>query len=403
MKKFLLIGLAATAILTGCSNDDTVEMAPQKAIGFETFVGKSTRANNDIENDNISQFAVWGNYWHSDSWVNIFNGTLVNGSYGNDWTYAGTQYWQGNADNDYTYYFTALAPVNATSKPTYSHSFDDVTSTPNDHVTRTIKFNNSNDETATDGLYGANGLQDLILAYKDTEKGSGHTSSLNPKVDLTFSHLLSRVKFTFNNLCGPAWKLNITGLKISGSYGSAVAVHKSGTYTTGRLGETVADSWSDYSTDGFDLAFDPQTVYVVNTEKTDGDGNKTVVESPNSGNANTYEAIEDHRYVIPTNTGSGNNLTIQITFSAQAINIGDNGDTKIPSGNTPKTFTTTATISGGFQQGFSYNLIADVKLDALDTSLNLPIVFNVEEVNVWGDWTTEPFDPTAAGAGGQNN
>lgn len=38
MKKIFLIGLAATAMLASCSNDETVEMAQNtKAIGFSSF------------------------------------------------------------------------------------------------------------------------------------------------------------------------------------------------------------------------------------------------------------------------------------------------------------------------------------------------------------------------------
>ena len=39
MKKIFLIGLAATAMLASCSNDETVEMAQNtKAIGFSSFL-----------------------------------------------------------------------------------------------------------------------------------------------------------------------------------------------------------------------------------------------------------------------------------------------------------------------------------------------------------------------------
>ena len=38
MKKFLFLGIAATAMFASCTNDEMVEMNPQSAIGFETFV-----------------------------------------------------------------------------------------------------------------------------------------------------------------------------------------------------------------------------------------------------------------------------------------------------------------------------------------------------------------------------
>lgn len=61
MKKLLFIGLAATAMLASCSNDETVEMAQQNAIAFDGFVNKSTRGiDNDITTENIADFGcVW--------------------------------------------------------------------------------------------------------------------------------------------------------------------------------------------------------------------------------------------------------------------------------------------------------------------------------------------------------
>ena len=45
MKKLFMIGLAATAMLASCSNDETMEMAQQKAIGFSNaFVNNGTRS-----------------------------------------------------------------------------------------------------------------------------------------------------------------------------------------------------------------------------------------------------------------------------------------------------------------------------------------------------------------------
>lgn len=50
MKKFFIMGMAAMGLaLTACNNDETVEVAKGNAIGFNTFVNKSTRgAANDV-------------------------------------------------------------------------------------------------------------------------------------------------------------------------------------------------------------------------------------------------------------------------------------------------------------------------------------------------------------------
>lgn len=63
MKKIFLIGLAATAMLASCSNDETVEMAQQKAIGFSNaFVNNGTRSIVDpsFTTTSLEDFAVYG-------------------------------------------------------------------------------------------------------------------------------------------------------------------------------------------------------------------------------------------------------------------------------------------------------------------------------------------------------
>ena len=46
MKKFFIMGMAAMGlVLTACNNDETVEVAKGNAIGFSSFVDKSTRLN----------------------------------------------------------------------------------------------------------------------------------------------------------------------------------------------------------------------------------------------------------------------------------------------------------------------------------------------------------------------
>ena len=59
MKKFLFLGIAATAMFASCTNDEMVEKNPSSAIGFETFVDKSTRAT-DVTKVNLTAFEVYG-------------------------------------------------------------------------------------------------------------------------------------------------------------------------------------------------------------------------------------------------------------------------------------------------------------------------------------------------------
>ena len=76
MKKSFLIGIAAAAMLAGCSYDETVEVAQSKAISFsDAFVNKGTRSTEDqsITRQTLGSFAVYG--YSNDVW--IFNGDVV--------------------------------------------------------------------------------------------------------------------------------------------------------------------------------------------------------------------------------------------------------------------------------------------------------------------------------------
>ena len=112
MKKFLFLGIAATAMLASCTNDETVEMNPQNAIGFETFVDKSTRAT-DILESTLGKFKVWA-YQGTTA---ILTGEEVTKS-GSDCGYTNTQYWV----KDQTYNFHAIAPVICETGDSYTYN-----------------------------------------------------------------------------------------------------------------------------------------------------------------------------------------------------------------------------------------------------------------------------------------
>lgn len=172
MKKLFLIGLAATVMLTSCSNDETVDMVQSKAIGFESFVNKSTRAT-DITNKNISKFSVYG--FVNSVGGQIFTNETVTGSgtgANGNWNYTNTQYWTAGQK----YYFSAIAPA---ENPQWTYEVNNTT------AGGIITFANGD------------GTQDLLYDY------SGEIECTEPvnqgKVGFTFNHLLARVKFNFSN------------------------------------------------------------------------------------------------------------------------------------------------------------------------------------------------------------
>jgi hypothetical protein len=164
MKKYIIITLAATAMLSACSSDDVVDLKSGSPIGFSTFIDKPTRG--ELTTDNLTAFNVYG--YRGDN--TIFANETVSGSYGSTWTYQNTQYWVTGS----TYDFHAIAPVGNNWAWAVS----------SDKAKGKIKFNND----------GKSGEEDLIYAYKEvTTIPSDHT------VALDFNHLLSRVKFQFEN------------------------------------------------------------------------------------------------------------------------------------------------------------------------------------------------------------
>ena len=174
MKKFLFLGIAATAMFASCTNDEMVEMNPQSAIGFETFVDKSTRAAEDVTKANLTAFEVYGWRTKGATTEQIFNAQAVTANNG-VCTYSPLQYWVGS----YKYDFEAVAPKSGENGVTVDDSYG----------ASTITFVS---DSKTDLIYAS--------ASKDLSSYDyGTLATATDAVGLTFGHLLSRVKFTFTN------------------------------------------------------------------------------------------------------------------------------------------------------------------------------------------------------------
>lgn len=205
MKKLLFIGLAATAMLASCSNDETVEMAQQNAIGFEGFVDRSTRAtvNDDITLNNLGSIEVYG--WRGDA--QIFNKQKVDVAKNGTGTYSPVQYWEAG----YTYNFEAISPKHEENRVSFTAA----------KTGGTISFVN---DAKTDLIYSR--VAPIVM---------GESIAAKPEsVSFTFGHLLSRVKFTFVNgfPANAAAKISVTNVKITNA-------HKNGSITP-----ATSDVWT---------------------------------------------------------------------------------------------------------------------------------------------------------------
>ena len=207
MKKFLFLGIAATAMFASCTNDEMVEMNPQSAIGFETFVDKSTRAAVDVTKTNLTAFEVYG--WRTKGLTTeqIFDAQAVTANNG-VCTYSPLQYWVGSNN----YVFEAVAPKSGEKGVTVNDSYG----------ASTITFES---DSETDLIYAS--------ASKDLSSNAHGTLASDPgAVGLTFGHLLSRVKFTFINGAdaSSAAKIAVTDVKITNAGTTGVYTPSGGTW-----------------------------------------------------------------------------------------------------------------------------------------------------------------------------
>ena len=195
MKKLFIMGLAAMGLaLTACNSDETVEVAKGNAIGFKTFVNNSTRAANDVNTENLDAFKVWGLMNKGDQTGTPFVGKEVKKANG-AWSYQTPVYWE----KGYAYSFVALAPDDAYTftAPTVINTWGSLT------------FENGAGET------------DLIYAThkQATVTGDGCPAPVN----LTFNHMLSRVRFQFENGMADGSVLTVSNVKINDACTSGTA------------------------------------------------------------------------------------------------------------------------------------------------------------------------------------
>ncbi len=207
MKKiFTILALAAT--LASCAKEDIISI-DRKAIAFgDTFVDNATRA--DYSNSNIKQFNVYGTVTGNGNTVALFGGdgavvSRNNKAYGVAWDCTETEYWIPGAK----YVFEAVV---------------DGTISNNGTIAYTIGSNPDSD-----------GVNDLLYATETVPSAVANQGL----VKFTFTHLLSKVGFTFTNgvTANTAYTFNVTDVSFTGH-------DTTGTYTisTGKWDEDITES-----------------------------------------------------------------------------------------------------------------------------------------------------------------
>lgn len=271
MKKLFMIGLAATAMLASCSNDETVEMAQQKAIGFSNaFVNNGTRSIEDpsFTTETLKNFAVYGFTQNGQ----IFKGDKVykGGSASTRWSYDVLQYWvPGN-----TYTFGAIAPYSVATKVSNVALPESATK-----VEMAVAFTNT-DADQVDLLHAA----PMQIAGKDV------TETYSTPVPMTFNHQLSKVKFSFENAVGEGYNVKVSNVKITDAY-------TNGTLTVAAAGNT----WSNQTNNNLELNFGNVVA-----------DHATADEAAVIANATTLESYYE-KLMIPM----GATATYTVTFTAE--------------------------------------------------------------------------------------
>lgn len=205
MKK-LFISMLAVAALVSCSKEQTIVADKGELIGFNSFVENSTRAAAATDPSYstttgkgvaLTQFNVYG----AVNGVNIFDGDNVtkgDAAYSAAWTCDGAkQYWINGAD----YEFVAVVDGNKTV---------------GENVITSTTTNGAGIPTAI--TYNSDGATDLLCARVVRENNTDTSV-----VPFTFSHLLSKVKFSVKNTTDAAatnYRIVLTSAKITGALAS---------------------------------------------------------------------------------------------------------------------------------------------------------------------------------------
>lgn len=314
MKKLFIMGLAAMGLaLTACNSDETVEMAKGNAIGFKTFVNNSTRVANDATTDGLKSFKVWGLMNNETQTGTPFVGKEVTKGTDGGWSYQTPVYWE----KGYAYSFVALAPNDA-------YEF---TAPIEINTWGSLKFNNGTGE------------KDLIYATAKQSKVTGDVCPLS--VNLTFNHMLSRVRFQFTNGMDDGSVLTVSNVKINDAYTSGTAT----------LAEQLTDlTWNPVQGTGA-LEF----------------GNAAAMEQQNA------KAETAHKYMIPATKA------YQVTFKV----------TRIHNGVTDEYTHTVDLPETAMQPGKSYQFTAEFTHENINPDQVLcQIKFN-PTVAEWGTWPDE--------------
>lgn len=208
MKKYLFI-LATAALFASCSNNDSIKevFAPDTTIGFSTFTGKITRAENSPATDKNAleayhtNFNVWSSKYialgttpETYDETSVFTAQVVNHLDADDtadpaiaegWYYTPIRFWDKSATK---YDFYAAAPAFDANNNAMAWIWD--------NTNKKISIENFEVDGATIAPSSAVDPAAVMPNHKDlmiSEDIAEYTNYTTDKVNLSFIHILSRL------------------------------------------------------------------------------------------------------------------------------------------------------------------------------------------------------------------
>ena len=313
----ILLSILALAAFASCTKDDVTSIN-KEAIAFSgSHIDNTCKSAIDGSysgTKELRSFKVYGTVTGNKNTINIFDGDEVVGKIGDAvWGCTEEQYWIPNC----SYKFYAIADATSVS--------------PSTGMPTTITYN----ENIT-----ANG--DLILATVDETTNAQAIPSKGNPVKFTFTHLLSKAKFTFkkNAYSNTRYTYTVKNIKFTDAY-------KQGTYTIS------SSSWGSQGIKG-ELTFG-------NLE-----GNLTTT------NATTGLESANERQFVPATYSASNPLTI--SFDVVMMLDGK----EISSVNQTKTFPKEGEYTFAKTNSYNFEVILG------DNNL---ITFTVNELQGWDSKT----------------
>lgn len=324
MKKIILAALAV-ASFAACSKTEVVGVTESNAIAFDNaFVDNATKSVYDPSFTNTNLFTDFAVYGFVEGAV-LFDGTQVSKSITNtdlvsDWKYAGTQYWIAGAN----YNFNAVAPM----------TDGGWTKTAAAAASTTLSFTND-------------GETDLLYA---TAAQQGQAEN-NAKVAFTFRHVLSKVKFSFENAYNATnATIRVKDIKITNPHKTADVVLTNGTV------------WSNQTADDLVLEFGMAT----DDEATADKENVEVAYACDK----TYES-QNELFLIPSAT----DYEYEVKFKVELL----------VSGSVVKEYAHTVKAKFAPVPGNSYDIKAVINATNIDPEhAQEPIEFTVNTLPDWG-------------------